>query len=198
LHDGTLNIIPTILSTPTLDDLPDAFARSLLGEADEFRQVVRRYRELRPELPRSELLKVGVTYGKFRHPFTEFLDGWTRRYRSPVYRYQFDWESPVAGGLIGSCHSVDLPFWFGHTNSPMVGDEPPPGLATTMATALGAFARAGAPTCSQLPDWPEYEGVNRSTMVLGPDPRVAGQDLYEEQVIWDEFNQSIDREAVGT
>lgn len=198
LHDATLNILPTLLANPTLDDLPGALAGALNGEPGEFVQVAQRYRETYPDLPSTELLRIGVTHRKFRHPFTEFLDAWSRQHRSLVYRYQFNWQSPVAGGLIGSCHSLDLPFWFGHASSAMVGDQPPPNLATAMATALGAFARSGAPVSPRLGDWPAYEEVNRSTMVLDADPRLAGQDLYREQAIWDEFDRAHGRVAVAS
>lgn len=33
-------------------------------------------------------------------------------------------------------------------------------------------------------------------MVLDAQPRLAGQDLYQEQVIWDEFNRASGRMAV--
>jgi para-nitrobenzyl esterase len=198
LHDGTLNILPTILNNPTLDDLPAALAGSLNGDPNEFVPVAEGYRELYPDLSTTELLKIGVTYGKFRHPFTEYLDSWSRQHRSPVYRYQFNWQSPIAGGLVGSCHSLDLPFWFGHANSPMVGSRPPQDLAMMMATALGAFARSGSPSCPELGDWPAYEEANRSTMVLDVESHVAGQDLYREQVIWDEFARAQGRVSAAS
>jgi carboxylesterase type B len=187
LHDGTLNILPTILNTRTFGDLHIALAGSLNGQPDEFREVALHYRDLLPDRSTADLLMLGVSYGRFRYPFTKLLDAWGRHNRAPVYRYQFNWRSPAAGGLIGSCHGADIPFWFGHLNSRIVGKRPPQGLATAMATALGAFARCGTPACPQLPDWPEYDARHRSTMVLDAEPHVAGQELYQEQAIWEEF-----------
>ena len=38
---------------------------------------------------------------------------------SRAFVYLFDWESPAFGGILGSCHALELPFVFGAVHLPV-------------------------------------------------------------------------------
>lgn len=96
-----------------------------------------------------------------------------------TYCYLFTWESPLFGGILGSCHALDIPFVFGTVHSPAVqtfagGGERAFDLSTTMREAWVSFARSGAPG-----RWPRWDAKTRPTSVLGPWP---GHDGVERHV----------------
>ena len=71
--------------------------------------------------------------------------------------YEFAWRSPVANGMFGACHALEIPFVFDmldHGSSQLVGhllgDSPPQGLASAMHAAWVSFMTGGDP------GWPEY------------------------------------------
>ena len=41
-------------------------------------------------------------------------------HQASTYVYLFDWESPAFGGVLGSCHALELPFVFGAVGVPAV------------------------------------------------------------------------------
>ena len=40
---------------------------------------------------------------------------------APVFAYRFDWRSNFLGGLMGSCHALDIGFTFGTHNKSLAG-----------------------------------------------------------------------------
>jgi para-nitrobenzyl esterase len=76
-----------------------------------------------------------------------------------VYNYLFTWRSPALGGLLGSCHALDLGFVFGTNHLAgmrlFAGDGPAAEkLASEMQDAWLAFARNGDPSCASLAPHP--------------------------------------------
>jgi carboxylesterase type B len=106
--------------------------------------------------------------------------------KSRTYMYEFAWRSPVANGLFGACHALEIPFVFdtldqGPTQmiGNLLGDNPPQQLASTMHSAWISFITRGDP------GWSEYELSRRATMRLDiiseieNDPRSAERTLWE-------------------
>jgi para-nitrobenzyl esterase len=96
-----------------------------------------------------------------------------------TYSYLFTWESPAFGGILGSCHALEIPFVFGTVQNRGVqgfsgGGEDAFALSAAMRRAWVAFARSGAPG-----GWPGWDGARRPTKVFGPWP---GNDGMEHQV----------------
>jgi para-nitrobenzyl esterase len=95
--------------------------------------------------------------------------------RAPVYLYRFDWRSPFLGGIMGSCHALELGFVFGTHKEKLAGaffGTGPVAEALSHATidAWTAFARTGAPSTPSTGPWPRYESASRQTMILGDGP----------------------------
>ena len=81
-----------------------------------------------------------------------------RRHDSRVYSYLFTWPSPSMGGVLGSCHALELGFVFGTNQIPgmpaFAGTGPAAEkLATQMQDAWLAFARTGDPSSESAGKW---------------------------------------------
>jgi para-nitrobenzyl esterase len=96
-----------------------------------------------------------------------------------TYVYLFTWETPALGGMLGSCHGLEMPFVFGTVHNPNVqlfsgGGEDAFRLSDGMRSAWAAFARSGVPSSGTVGEWPAWEPDDRPTMVFGPWPGSEG------------------------
>jgi para-nitrobenzyl esterase len=96
---------------------------------------------------------------------------------SHSFVYLFDWESPAFGGILGSCHALELPFVFGAVHLPVVqvfsGAGPAVDtLSTQMQGAWLSFASTGDPSHDGIGTWSPWTPANRATMVFGPHTRL--------------------------
>jgi len=116
-----------------------------------------------------------------------------------TFAYLFTWPSPALGGMLGSCHALDLPFVFGTFAHPLlrplVGRGPETrALAERIQDTWIAFARTGHPSHAGIGDWPGYDGVRRRTMVLDRRCRVESAPREPERAFW----ESVERAMPGT
>jgi para-nitrobenzyl esterase len=100
-----------------------------------------------------------------------------------TYVYLFTWETPALGGVLGSCHGLEMPFVFGTIHNPGVqlfsgGGDLAFRLSDGMRASWAAFARSGTPSNPTVGEWPTWEPDQRPTMVFGPWPR--GEGLWHE------------------
>lgn len=136
-----------------------------------------------------ELLDAIITDWIFRLPITRLVD--THSIRSPrTYVYEFDWPSPFAGGALGACHGIDLPFVFGTVRDPIIGLFAGAGddafaLADGVQSAWVAFARTGDPSNERLGDWPAYTNIERRVMRLGLERTVVVDPHARERRVWE-------------
>ncbi len=96
--------------------------------------------------------------------------------KAPVYVYLMAWETRADNGRLRAHHALDVPLVFNNVESmrSMVGEGPEPQkMADIMSSAWIAFARTGNPNTEGLPDWPNYDTQNRSTMVFDTICRVT-------------------------
>jgi para-nitrobenzyl esterase len=95
------------------------------------------------------------------------------------HMYWFTWPTPAFGGVLGSCHAIDIPFTFDNLDSPGIsmftGDAPERTLiARDVSTQLVSFATSGEV------DWPRFCVDRRATRVFDleatvlhdPEPRI--------------------------
>ena len=75
---------------------------------------------------------------------------------APVFVYLFAWETPVLGGRLRSCHTLEIPFVFGNLETAaLTGTDPRRlELGDRMSRAWIAFARNGRSDHDGLPVWP--------------------------------------------
>jgi para-nitrobenzyl esterase len=108
-----------------------------------------------------------------------------------TFVYRFDWCSPFAGGVLGACHGIEMPFVFGTVRNPVIavfagGDAAAIALSDAVQSAWVAFARTGDPSGPGTGAWPRYEPARRATMILGPDIGVAEALGEPERRYWGE------------
>ena len=96
-----------------------------------------------------------------------------------TYLYLFTWETPAFGGLLGSCHALEIPFAFGTVTNPVIqqfagGGDDALRLSEGMRQAWISFAWTGSPSGDLVGEWPRWDPIRRPTMVLGPWPGSEG------------------------
>jgi para-nitrobenzyl esterase len=110
--------------------------------------------------------------------------------RAPVFAYRFDWRSPFLGGMMGSCHALELGFVFGTYNQKLAGAFFGTGvaaeaLASAMMDSWVAFACKGDPSTPAIGQWPRHD-VARDVMIFGDgDPHVLRAPNEERIRAWD-------------
>jgi para-nitrobenzyl esterase len=136
-------------------------------------RVVAAYRKGRPKAANLDLyLLIATDASNFRTGTDTQADRKAAQRRAPVYKYYFQWYSPVRGGVLRAMHTMDIPFVFENyeSASPLVGDGPElKPLGDRMAAAWVAFAATGNPTNPLIPKWPAYDTATRATMVINTD-----------------------------
>ena len=117
-----------------------------------------------------------------------------RAHGASAYVYLFDWESPALGGVLGSCHALEIPFVFGAVDLPVVqmftGTGPlVEALSAEMLASWIAFAHSGDPTTER--HWPIWEPDARATMVFGPNSGVAQRPRDAELAVWEQYRPLV-------
>lgn len=108
----------------------------------------------------------------------------------PTWMYLFAWSTPAFGGVLGSCHALEIPFVFDNLDAPgvpgFVGEatDAMRAMATAMADAWTAFARDGRPAAPSLPEWPAYDRERRATMRLDERSEVVDDPFGDERAAW--------------
>ena len=109
---------------------------------------------------------------------------------TPVYAYRFDWRSKLLGGIMGSCHGLEVGFVFGSYRERLAGaffgtGPEADALSDTMMEAWVAFARTGNPATEKTGPWPRYDTATRSTLILGDGaPHLAAAPNDERRKAW--------------
>lgn len=142
-----------------------------------------------------DLLTAIVTDYVFRLPSLALATA-AQKHQPATFAYLFTWESPFLGGILGSCHGLDVPFVFGTVENEVVGMFSGSGpkafeLSEVMQEAWLAFARSGDPSCDKVGDWPAYDPLRRPTMLLGPGGGIVDDPRGPERQAWDDVGMEI-------
>ncbi len=138
-------------------------------------EVVDAYRSARRERGESvgatDIWVAAGTDIVFRWPSLQLAAAHVAR-GSRAFVYLFDWESPAFGGILGSCHALELPFVFGAVHLPVVqvfsgGGPAVETLSVQMQRAWLAFAAAGDPSHDGIDAWSTWDPSRRATMIFG-------------------------------
>ncbi|MGH7815564.1 MAG: carboxylesterase/lipase family protein [Candidatus Binataceae bacterium] len=118
------------------------------------------------------------------------------RHEPRSYDYLFTWKSPAIGGMLGSCHALELSFVFGVNHLPGMGQFSGTGpaverLAAQMQDAWLAFARTGNPGCESIGEWPGYNESARATMIFGEETGTKNAPRDEERRAWDALPDNV-------
>jgi para-nitrobenzyl esterase len=154
--------------------LRDHTQHVLRCDAPTAERVISTYRHGRPDATGLDLyLIIASDAGNARVGTDTQAERWAAV--GPVYKYYFEWYSPVRGGVLRAMHCMDIPFVFDNLEIArvVIGDpaaaQP---LANQMSAAWAAFARTGDPNHAGLPTWPPFDTRDRSTMVFNIESRM--------------------------
>jgi len=91
-----------------------------------------------------------------------------------AWLYRFSWPTPVFGGALRACHSLELAFLFDRLDAlpGLVGEHPPRDLAASLRGAWARFAATGDPNGGDLAEWPAYDVADRPVMDFGAERRL--------------------------
>jgi para-nitrobenzyl esterase len=124
----------------------------------------------------------------FRIPALDLVQAQLKN-NTPAYNYLFDWKSPVMGGMLGACHSLEIGFIFGTYDDMFCGKGPEADkLSECMQDAWLSFAKTGNPSSKCMGNWPAY-GEKRLTMILGKERRVETAPFEAERAAWDKVKR---------
>jgi para-nitrobenzyl esterase len=138
-----------------------------------------------------------MTDHSFMVPATRLAEAQSTQ--APVFLYRFDWSSSLLGGVLGSCHALELGFVFGTYDEKLAGTFFGTGvkadaLSNAMMESWIAFAKTGNPSCAAAGEWPSYDAATRNTMMFGDgDPHVALAPSEARRKAWD----AIPEERIG-
>jgi para-nitrobenzyl esterase len=147
--------------------------RAWCGDAAD--ALIADYRTRRPNAAPRDIWIALATDAVFFYPSTKMLDAQSAH--AATWSYFFTWETPLLGGMFGSCHALEIPFVFDNLDRGgadlFTGAGPErAGIASAMHGAWIAFARSGNPNHAGLPDWPQYKAPDRPTMRFDTQPEV--------------------------
>lgn len=138
---------------------------------DRAQSVLEGYRRIYPEYSASDLyIRIATDYPTMQWTI-DICERKFAQHAAPIYRYRFDWETPILGGRLRSMHSLEVPFVFDNVERArnMIGPgESPVTLSGRICEAWTAFAGTANPNTSRsgLPHWPAYDPSTRETMIL--------------------------------
>jgi para-nitrobenzyl esterase len=151
-------------------------------------QLIAVYRKNRPKASPLDLaLIIGTDVSNFRSGTDAEAE---RRAmatgQAPVYKYYFQWYSPVRGGVLRSYHTLDIPFIWENIDITVSmngsGPERQP-LADKMSNAWVNFARTGNPNHKLIPRWEPFTLDQRATMIFNNECKAVNDPWKEERLL---------------
>ncbi|HEY1836934.1 MAG TPA: carboxylesterase/lipase family protein [Rhizomicrobium sp.] len=183
LREGTAAGIPLLTGTNLeewkLFSAPNPVLRFMTSRGFEER-VIRIAKDAAPDVLAAytegsafERFNAMMTDKAFAVPAARMLEA--QAAHAPVYGYRFDWRSKLLGGILGSCHALELGFVFGTYSEKLAGAFFGTGpaadtLSNAMMESWVAFARTGNPATTSTGAWPRYDPAARETMIFGDGP----------------------------
>jgi para-nitrobenzyl esterase len=163
----------------TFDNLPMAM-KPYLGERAT--EIVARYHAAQPRLPADQVGLILMGELGQRLPSLQMAERKLALKAADVFVYLFAWETPVLGGRLRACHTLEIPFVFNTVEGAAIigGDPARLALGETMARAWIAFARTGNP------GWKPYDTTTRPTMVFDLESRVENDPFGAERRAWED------------
>ena len=164
--------------------------------ADEVIDGYRAARSVRGEAVEAKDIWVAVgTDVVFRWPSLQLAAAHVAR-GSRAFVYLFEWESPAFGGMLGSCHALELPFVFGAVHLPVVqmfsgGGPEVAALSDMMQKAWLAFAATGRPSHDCLGEWHPWDPARRATMVFGAKTALVDAPRDEELAVLERYRPLV-------
>ena len=148
--------------------------------------VISVYKKGRPKASNLDIFLVAsTTASNFRQGPEEEAIRKADQKKAAVYKYYFQWYSPVREGKLRSMHTMDIGFVFDNVDiakSELGEGKDRQPLADKMSAAWVTFARTGNPNHKGLPSWPAFNLNERPTMVFNKECKVMNDPYKEERM----------------
>jgi para-nitrobenzyl esterase len=172
-----------------LDDngLRNRLKQTLRIDDADANRVIAVYKENRPKASNLDLYLIAASDASAMRtgPAIEAERKATQG-KGAIYKYYFQWYSPVRGGQLRAMHTMDIPFALDIVDIAKSevgeGNDRQP-LADKMSAAFVAFATSGKPKTKLLPEWPEFNLTARPTMVFNNECAVVNDPYREERLV---------------
>ncbi len=188
---GSLETEVTWSNTIKLDPLDDAALHNRVRDTVKVDdaavdKLIEVYKKGRPKASNLDLaLIIATDFSNFRTGTDVEADRKAMQ-KAPVYKYYFQWYSPVRGGKLRAFHTLDIPFAFDSVElaPTMVGNGPEAQpLANKVSGAYVAFARSGNPNHKGIPNWAPFTVDQRATMIFNNECRAVNDPYREERLL---------------
>jgi len=149
---------------------------------DRAAEIVAKYHAAQPNLPADQVGLILMGELGQRLPSLQMAERKLALKAADVFVYLFTWETPVLGGRLRACHTLEIPFVFNTVADAAITGSDPARLALgeTMARAWIAFAKTGNP------GWTPYDTTTRPTMVFDLQSRVENDPFGAERRAWED------------
>jgi para-nitrobenzyl esterase len=147
--------------------------------------VVRRYREIYPQMSPSDVFFAAATAGR-SWPGHLVQAQERAKIGAPAWMYQLDFGSPEDPRL-KAFHGFDIPLAFDNCDKPgaLTGTGPDArAVAAAMSETFIAFARTGDPNNQAIPAWAPYTLDRRPTLIFDLQPRMQDDPRREERLLF--------------
>jgi para-nitrobenzyl esterase len=172
-----------------LDDngLRNRLKKTLRVDDEAADRVIAVYKKNRPKASNLDLYLIaasdagGMRGGPDLEAERKVMQG-----KAPVYKYYFQWYSPVRGGQLRAMHTMDIPFALDIVEiaKSEVGEgKEQQLLADKMSAAFVAFAATGKPEAKLLPQWPAFNLETRPTMIFNNECKLINDPYREERLV---------------
>ena len=157
------------------------------------------YRKTRPQATPGQIFTRIHSDHMYRRSVTRAAELKSAHGAAPAYLYHMTWKTPVLGGILGTPHTICLPFVFGNVDiaAGITGTGPERyALQDRMMGAWIAFARSGNPNHGGLPEWKPYDAAERPTMIFDNECRLVNDPRREERLAIEPLPEYV-MEAIG-
>ena len=145
-----------------------------------------------PERSTADAWSEIATDEVFRVPAHRLATALNEGGANSLWAYEFEWPTPVFGGLLGACHALEIPFVFDNLHQPgvamLTGHGPERQLiADLLHPAWASFARHGDPNVDgspKAPEWLPWDPEERHTLVVSPTPELVSDPRGEALRRW--------------
>jgi para-nitrobenzyl esterase len=155
-----------VQADPSVDDFADEVLAQVFGVRAG--AVAAAYAEQYPNLSAEERRRVFMSDERYTAPTLRLLDAQSRH--APVWGFRFKAPTDAIPESDWYFHGSDVPYAFGLAGSADPGID---AVAEGIGDEFASFRRSGVPRSPRLPDWPNYEPVERATMLFGLPSRIV-------------------------
>lgn len=143
------------------------------------------YAKDRPDASPDDLWNAVLTDATFRIPAIRLVEARANA-STRTWQYLFTWATPAFGGVVKSCHALEIPFVFGVLGNQgaalflggPVGDDLRE-LSVAMQDAWLSFARDGDP------GWPAWNAQTRPAQRFDVERELLSDPMSLERLVWD-------------